>query len=276
MVYRRSSPLFPEWDLQSFDWLSISQRQGIIPLIPKKNKDLLLLNNWRPISFLYADYKLATKCIAKRLEKVLPRLTGRTGYIKGRFTGENIRLISDIIQQNEKEEGVILFLDFEKAFDSLEWVYLSEVLNTMILVQISATGLFYHNTTSCVANNGYTADFFLSFWRQGCPLSGLLFILAVESPASIRSDIRRTIQSKDSKMWPNLVCSHADDTTAFTHDDSSAISLFSLLEKFGSFSGLKINKTKTEGLWLGSWKSILGNDEPFGISWPKQYVSTLV
>ena len=101
--------------------LSISQRQGIISLIPKKNKDALLLKNWRPISLLNTDYKLATKCIAKRLEKVLPFLIDgdQTGYIKGRFIGENIRLISDIIEQNK--EGMMLFLDFEKAFDSLEW-----------------------------------------------------------------------------------------------------------------------------------------------------------
>ena len=48
--------------------LSIFQRQGIISLIPKKNKDPLLLKkkNWRPISLLNTDYKLATKCIAKR------------------------------------------------------------------------------------------------------------------------------------------------------------------------------------------------------------------
>lgn len=80
--------------------LSISQRQGIISLIPKKNKDALLLKNWRPISLLNTDYKLATKCIAKRLEKVLPYLIDgdQTGYIKGRFIGENIRLISDIIE----------------------------------------------------------------------------------------------------------------------------------------------------------------------------------
>jgi len=38
---------------------------------------------------------------------------------------------------------------------------------------------------------------------------------------------------------------------------------------------LKINKPKTEGLWLGSWKSRLGKDEPFGISWLKQYVTAL-
>ena len=57
-----------------------------------------------------------------RLEKVLPHLieSDQTGYINGRFIGKNIRLISDKIEQHESEEGMILFLDFEKAFDSLE------------------------------------------------------------------------------------------------------------------------------------------------------------
>ena len=175
--------------------LSISQRQGIISLIPKKNKDPLLLKNWRPISLLNTDYKLATKCIAKRMEKVLPHLIGRdqTGYIKGRFLGENIRLISDIIKQNEKEEGMILFLDFEKAFDSLEWGYLLEVLNAMNFGPNVCNWIhtFYHNITSCVVNNGYASDFFSlqRGVRQGCPLSGLLFVLAVEPLANqIRMD----------------------------------------------------------------------------------------
>lgn len=72
--------------------LSISQKQGIISLIPKKSKEILLLKNWRPISLLNTDYKIATKCIAIRLEKVLPPLIARdqTGYIKGRYIGENI------------------------------------------------------------------------------------------------------------------------------------------------------------------------------------------
>ena len=48
------------------------------------------------------------------LEKVLPHLieSDQSGYIKVRFIGENIRLISDIIEQHENKEGMILFLDF--------------------------------------------------------------------------------------------------------------------------------------------------------------------
>ena len=38
---------------------------------------------------------------------------------------------------------------------------------------------------------------------------------------------------------------------------------------------MKINKSKTEGLWLGAWKCGVGIDEPFGISWPRQYVTAL-
>ena len=63
--------------------LSISQKGGIISLIPKKNKDKTLLENLRPISLLNVDYKILTKSIAKRLEKVLPKIinSDQTCYI---------------------------------------------------------------------------------------------------------------------------------------------------------------------------------------------------
>ena len=79
--------------------LSISQKRGIISLIPKKNKDKTLLENLRPISLLNVDYKILTKSIAKGLEKVLPKIinSDQTGYIKGRFIGENVRLIQHVM-----------------------------------------------------------------------------------------------------------------------------------------------------------------------------------
>ena len=115
--------------------MSISQKRGVISLLPKKNKDTLLLKNWRPITLLNIHYKIATTCIAKRLEKVLPEVINRdqTGYVKNRFIGENIRLISDVIDLYEKKKlpGTLFFVDFEKAFDSLEWNYLFKVLEVM-------------------------------------------------------------------------------------------------------------------------------------------------
>ena len=66
--------------------LSISQKRGIISLIPKKNKDKTLLENLRPISLLNIDYKILTKAIAKRLETVLPKIINpdQTGSVNQR------------------------------------------------------------------------------------------------------------------------------------------------------------------------------------------------
>ena len=79
--------------------MSIDQIRSIIYLLPKKNKKLSLLENWRPTSLLNIDYKIVTKATARRLEKELPHIIGRSqsGYVKGRFIGENIRLINDIM-----------------------------------------------------------------------------------------------------------------------------------------------------------------------------------
>ena len=74
--------------------LLISQKRGIITLIPKKDKNKFFLDNWRPISLLNTDYKIATKAIAARIAKVLPSLIhgDQTGYIKGRFIGTKCTL----------------------------------------------------------------------------------------------------------------------------------------------------------------------------------------
>ena len=149
--------------------LSILQRQGIIRLIPKKNKNLSLLKNWRPILLLNVDYKIANKALALRLRKVLPSITSdvQTGYIEGRFIGENNRMISDIIHftAEQNQEGIALFIDFEKAFDSLEWAFLPKALDVF---QFGSdfknwVRILYSNISSCRINNGYASS---RTWRQ--------------------------------------------------------------------------------------------------------------
>ena len=100
------------------------QKQSILTLIPKPGKNLETLDNWRPLSLLNVDYKIATKTIANRINKVISSVveSRQTGFIKGRFIGENVRTIFETINflNNNNKPGLLLFADYEKAFDSLD------------------------------------------------------------------------------------------------------------------------------------------------------------
>ena len=112
--------------------LAVTQRRGLITLVPKKNKPANFLKNWRPITLLNCDYKIATKSIASRLRKVIPRIINhdQTGFLKNRFIGENIRLLDIITNYTDTEQipGLLLFVDFEKAFDFVEWSFIEKTL----------------------------------------------------------------------------------------------------------------------------------------------------
>ena len=94
--------------------LSISQRRGIIKLIPKKDAEHNLIKNWRPLTLLNCDYKIATKAIASRIKVLIPTLISddQTGFIKGRFIGENIRLIDSFIKYTAERDMPGLLLRF--------------------------------------------------------------------------------------------------------------------------------------------------------------------
>ena len=104
--------------------LSNSQRQTVIKLLEKKGKDKRLIANWRPTSLISFDSKILTKCLAKRLKEVLPSIIDcdQTAYVENRFISESIRLISDVLDSTKKQknEGLLLIVDLEKAFDFLD------------------------------------------------------------------------------------------------------------------------------------------------------------
>ena len=92
--------------------LSVTQKQGIITCLPNPNKQRDNLKNWRPISLLNITYKLASTVISNRLKGVLDKLIHRDqkGFISGRFIGENIRLVYDVLfeTQNQNIPGLLL------------------------------------------------------------------------------------------------------------------------------------------------------------------------
>ena len=80
--------------------LSNSQKQAIIRLIEKKGKDRRYIKNWRPISLLNVDTKIASKALALRLEKVLPFVINEDqyAYVKNRTIFDAVRSIDDIME----------------------------------------------------------------------------------------------------------------------------------------------------------------------------------
>ena len=86
---------------------------------------------------LNCDYKIAAKAVATRMKRVLPDIINndQTGFLKGRSIGENVRLLNSVISYAEQQNvpGMLLFIDFEKAFDTLEWKFLEKLFASIIL-----------------------------------------------------------------------------------------------------------------------------------------------
>ena len=100
--------------------LSIEQRRGIISLIPKKDKDLLFLKNWRPLTLLNCDYKILSTAIAAKYKLALEEVIhpNQSAFLQGRSISDTIRSISDIISycNNKKKNRLYPFHGFRKSF----------------------------------------------------------------------------------------------------------------------------------------------------------------
>ena len=174
--------------------------------------------------------------------------------MKGRSITENICLINNVISYTELKNfpGNLLFVDFEKAFDTIEWSFARKTLFCFCfgLSFINWINLFYRDTQSCVVNNGWAGLFFElgRGVRQGCPLSPYIFILCAEIlAAAIRKDteiIGIPVGSTECRL-----SQFADDTTLILDGSQKTLgrSLY-ILERFGEISGLKVNCEKTEVL----------------------------
>ena len=240
--------------------LGISQRRGIICLIPKKDKDPIILKNWRPISLLNQDYKLLAKSIAERIKTCLKNIihNDQTGFLKGRYIGENIVKICDIMNYCEEEDipALLITIDFEKAFDLLNWKFIDKSLLFFDFPESIRTWvkILYKDINSCVSNNGWASQFFplTRGVRQGCPLSPYLFLIAAEI---LSLYIRQNKNIKGLKIGDQSykISQYADDTVlTIPFCEETLQEIEKTFESFTQISGLKVNYDKTEILRIGS------------------------
>ena len=188
--------------------------------------------------------------------------------MKQRFIGNNVRLVEDIIEYADKfdTDGILLFLDFKKAFDSLEWNFMVKALKFFNFgdIFIRWVEVLYKDSSLCIKNNGYLSDSFSVSRgiKQGCPLSALLFIIAVEIMALKMKSCKElkgyVIKHGDTEREVKI-CQYADDGILFLKNARQICLAINLIEEFGKHTGLNLNLKKTTGMYLGVNKLKEGN-----------------
>lgn len=139
-----------------------------------------------PISLLCCDYKILTKALAARLEPTMITHRDQTGFMTGRQLAGDLRRLFNIIYTPNYTDTreVIISLDAQKAFDRVEYNYLFAALKRFGFGQkfCSWVNLLYSNPQASVRTNNFISDYFpiSRGTRQRCPLSPLLFSIAVE------------------------------------------------------------------------------------------------
>ena len=172
--------------------------------------------------------------------------------------------------------GILLSIDFEKAFDSISWDFIFKCMESFNFGQkfISYIKTLYKNISTAVINNGHILNWFFPKRgvRQGCPISSYLFILAVEVLAcNIRQDKDiKGIKVEDQEI---KISELADDTICCISDEPSLLKLLGTFKSFKLVSGLGINVDKTSAKCLGPY--VPSNKELGGINWSKDPIFTL-
>ena len=162
--------------------LSNTMKQGIITLIPKPNKDIHFLDNWRPITLLCTDHKILAHVLADRLNKGLNVIIdeSQSAFVKGRNIHNHIRMVFDMLDYGEfidKDSLIFIRRSIEHAFLLNALRFLGFEDNFCGLIK-----LCYSDTCSSVSlNPGLTSRFKIQRGiRQVCPISPKLFILATQ------------------------------------------------------------------------------------------------
>lgn len=221
--------------------------EATISVIPKKGKDPLKCESYRPISLLGVDYKILTKLLAARLDTVMQKIVhpDQSGFISGRQLYGNLRRLYNIIYSPKVSNVAEVLI----TLDTIEYEYLFKVLEKFGFGAsfCSWIRVLYTFPQAAVRTNSMLSQYFRvkRGTRQGCPLSPLSFDLAIEPlAAAIRCakqvhDITRGEQTHKLALYMDNLLLYLSDP------DVSIPKVMSIISEFGEISGYKINPAKS-------------------------------
>ncbi|WVZ82473.1 hypothetical protein U9M48_029730 [Paspalum notatum var. saurae] len=237
---------------QGFHWLNRSH----VVLIPKKPQPESV-SDYRPISLTHSFIKLFSKVLASRLASIITTLVdvNQSAFIKKRCIQDNFKLVQNTVQwlHKRKVEALLVRIDISKAFDTVSWPYLIEVLSAFGFGQkwlFWISTLMLNSRSAFFVNGSLTRDIeHRRGVRQGDPLSPLLFVLAMEPLNRLikRAEISGVLSSLPSSLTRFRLSLYADDIVMFLRPTLEDVTnLHVLFGIFGQASGLAMNPNKSE------------------------------
>ena len=234
--------------------------QALIIVIPK-TPEACAVFDFRHICLVHSMPKIASKLLTARLRPRMGELVqmNQSAFIKGRCLHDNFLLVRQMARtmHRRKAKGVMLKLDITKAFDSLAWPFLFEVLGSKGFSErwISWIAIFLTTASSRVLVNGCAGDKFMHAkgLRQGDSISPLLFVIAMDVLTAIISKAHEArVLSTINRCSPMQRLSlYADDVVLFikpTWPDLMCVK--EILAIFGVASGLKVNYSKSAAILI--------------------------
>jgi len=258
-VARLMALVFEEIQDQGLAEESSFSESWICPIYKGKG-DKADISMHRLISCANTDYKTFTGTLTWQLGDLAPDLVhdSQFGFVQGRQITHATKLARLMVARAEKtgDQGVILSLDQEKAYDKVSHDYLFKVLRAMRLPErfVHTVEILYGSATSTVMINGVMSSPFRvrRGVRQGDPLSCLLFNFAIE-PLSRMIRESGLEGFKIEGLTERLIATlFADDTTVYLSERDDWLTLKTILDKWCSASGAKFNEGKTEAIPIGS------------------------
>lgn len=240
--------------------LQMSIRRGVISLIPKRDRDQLKIENWRPITLLTCDYKILAKAFANKMRPALEEIIDPdpTGFMRNRNISDNIRKIMEVVNyaHNMQIEAVIVSLDYQKCFDYLEHSAILEALKYYGFGEkfISWIKLLLNDVELCTLNNGYMSQFskISRSVLQGSTTAASLFLVCGQILHDLiisNKEIKgTTIHGKEI-----TISQFADDTTLFLMFNEKVLkAVVETLDIVFYNTGLIVNYDKTNIYRIGS------------------------
>ena len=239
---------------------------GTIILLPKK-KDAKVIRQYRPICLLNVSFKIFTKVATNRLSTIAQKIIRptQTAFLPGRNIMEGAVILHETIHElhSKRKDGVIFKIDFEKAYDKVNWSFLQQTLRMKGFSHQWCEWVqkFTQGGNVNIKVNDQLGSYFQTRkgLRQGDPMSPILFNIVVDMLAIMIARAKEAAQVEG--VIPNLIqdglsiLQYADDTVIFmSHDVEKAVNMKLLLTTFEQLSGLKINFHKSEIFCFGKAK----------------------